>query len=336
MDEPLKVFMGHPDQPKQVEEAEAALMDRAIVQGLYFETPSKNIFGVREHKYGEPQMVEGKNMSTGWRADEYVSLWGSPKETGVEGDFDPSETVLGPALMRMRVAFSDNARGHENRHLKSGKVDARVLGKRAPLHDERLFKRRILPGKKDYFVLIGMDISGSTVGKNLILEKKAVMAQAMLLHRMGVKFAIFAHSGNYHNPTDYGKSGLDLEMYFVKEAHEPWTEKVAERLRNLCPSAANLDGHSMEYYRKYLDKQDATDKVLLYYTDGKMPAENHDEELEILQREINIFRQKKYTLLGVGIRTDSPIRHGLDTVQVDEEEDVVKVVKHIEKRLVTR
>ena len=83
------------------------------------------------------------------------------------------------------------------------------------------------------------------------------------------------------------------------------------------------------------DRVQATDKIILYCTDGKMPAENHDEELEILQREIKICKQKGYTLLGVGIRTDSPVRHGLDTVQVDEHSDVVKVVRHLEKRLLT-
>lgn len=91
---------------------------------------------------------------------------------------------------------------------------------------------------------------------------------------------------------------------------------------------------TVEYYRKILDHRPETDKVILYYTDGKMPAENHDEELDILQREIRICRQKGYTLLGVGIRTDSPVRHGLDTVQVDGDEDIVKVVRHLEKRLV--
>jgi hypothetical protein len=65
-----------------------------------------------------------------------------------------------------------------------------------------------------------------------------------------------------------------------------------------------------------------------------MPAANYDEELEVLQREIKTFKQKRYTLLGVGIRTDSPVRHGLDTVQINSDEDLKSVVMHLEKRLV--
>ena len=39
------------------------------------------------------------------------------------------------------------------------------------------------------------------------------------------------------------------------------------------------------------------------------------------------------TLLGVGIRTDSPRRHGLDTVQVNDDTDLVNVVRHLETAL---
>lgn len=324
----------HEDKPKTVQEKNAeAAVDRAIVQGIYFETPSRTIYGVREHKFGEEIRRGGMNMSVAWDHDSAYHGGLTKRQLGIEGDFTPPESILGPALLRMRVAFSDNQRGADLRNRKSGKVDGRVLGKRAYHRDERIFKKRILPGKKNYFVLIGMDVSGSTVGKNIVLEKEAVFAQAELLGRMGIPFAIFAHSGNYHDPSKGRAEGLDLDIYLVKEVHEPWDSKAQEKLSSLGPDSANLDGHTLEYYRKVLDSVDATDKIILYYTDGKMPAENHDEELEILQREIRICKQKGYTLLGVGIRTDSPVRHGLDTVQVDGHADVVKVVKHLEKRL---
>jgi nitric oxide reductase activation protein len=136
-----------------------------------------------------------------------------------------------------------------------------------------------------------------------------------------------------HNPTGGRREGIDVDIYHIKDPEEPWNDKIKERLTCLGPDSQNLDGHTFEYYRKILDKRPETDKVLLYYTDGKMPAENHDEELEILTREIRVCRHKKYALVGVGIRTDSPVRHGLDTVRIDSVEDVVKVVRHLEKVL---
>lgn len=326
----------HDEKPKTMDaEVAEEAVDRAIVQGIYFTTPSRNIFGVREHRYGSPVIVSGFNMSNGWDHNAYLRMGFSRNEMGISGDFDPPESILGEALLRMRVAFSDNKRHKELRHRKSGKVDARVLGKRAHMKDERLFKKRTLPGKRDYFVLISMDLSGSTIGRNIALEKRAVMAQATLLDRLGVKFAIYAHSGNYHDPTAKAKK-FDLDIYMVKEPNEVWDTKVKDRLRELGPDSANIDGHALEYMRKVLDGRNETDKIILYYSDGKMPAENHDEELQILQREIRICKQREYTLLGVGIRTDSPIRHGLDTVRVDEDADVVKVVRHLEKRLLAK
>lgn len=320
---------GHPEErPLTIRAAKESEkeMKRAVVQGMYFETPSRTIFGVREHRHGS-------STGEGWNAVFFVQHGYTKKALGIEGDFECTEKTLGPALLKMRAVFAENKRSHNQPHRKSGKVNAKVLGKRAPLHDERVFKKRTMPGKRSYFVLIGIDISASTMGRNIVLAKRAAMAQAELCARMGIKFAIYAHSGSSHDPDSWTSDGLDLDIYLIKEPDEPWSSDVKRRLTDIGPDSANLDGHTMEYYRKILDKRTETDRIMLYYTDGKMPAENYDEELEILQREIKICRRNKYKLLGVGIRTDSPARHGLDTVQVDADEDIIKVVQHLEKVL---
>jgi hypothetical protein len=324
----------HDEKPETAEmRANDEAMEVAVIQGLYFETPSTAVTGVRENKFGTPSDTSRARRNS-WEKAETVVNERQRIILGIDGDFDPQEEILGPALLHMRVVFSDNQRGKNHIHLKSGRVNGKVLGKRAPVHDPRLFKKRTQPGKKDYLVVIGVDISGSTTGENLVLTKKAVMAQATLLSRMGIKFAIYAHSGAYTDRS-LGRT-MVLDMYEVKNAEEPWTEGTKDRLRKLSAYEVNIDGHALEYLRKVADRSQATDKVILYYSDGKMPAENYDEELEILQREIKICHQKGYALLGVGIRTDSPVRHGLDTVQVDEDSDLVKVVRHIEKRLLAQ
>jgi hypothetical protein len=124
-----------------------------------------------------------------------------------------------------------------------------------------------------------------------------------------------------------------MHLHHVKEWDEPWTTEVKNRVGDLVGVGGNLDGHAMEYGRKQLSKVDATDKILLYYTDGKMPAANKDEELVVLQDQIKRCKRDRVTLLGVGIRTDSPVRHGLDTVQVDGDDDLKTVVDHLGKRL---
>lgn len=332
----LKHWQHHGPKPIEIveqENADAEIIDRAIVQGIYFETPSRNIYGVREHRYGEPIIIDGYNFSAGWsESDE--DRYGFA--LGRTGDFETPESMLGGSLLKMRAAFQENARGATARHRTSGKVDGRVLGKRAYTGDERLFKKKSLPGKRDYFVEIVLDISGSTAGDNLDLIKRACFAQATLLHRMGIKFAIVAATAMAHMARGGRSSGIDLDIYHIKEAHEPWAKDTQKRLSEIGAVAANLDGHNLEFARKVCDRQTETDKIILYFSDGKMPAENHDEELEILQREIRNCRQRGYTLLGVGIRTDSPARHGLETVEINSVDDLGLVVKQLGRHLAAK
>lgn len=279
---------------------------RAAMQEMYFETPSFNVEGVQLIHYGDE----------GWYPDHYSRGAITP---------DVTESVLSRATLELRVALDANRRADMLRHRKSGKINARVLGKRAPLGDERLFMKKHIPEKRDYFVVIGMDISYSTYGTNLRLMKQAVYAQAELCHRVGVPFAIYGHS---HFES--------LTVYVVKEVGDAWDNKARTRLMDTQAINGNLDGHALEFLRKRVEEYNATDKIILYYSDGKMPASNHDEELEILQREIRYCRRQKITLLGVGIRTDSPKEHGLETVQVNGSEDAGQVVKQLAKHLVHR
>jgi cobalamin biosynthesis protein CobT len=122
-------------------------------------------------------------------------------------------------------------------------------------------------------------------------------------------------------------------LLWVKKVDEPWNDATRKRLSNLGPLASNFDGHTLEFHRKLLEQRRESDKVLIYYTDGDMPAANYTEELEILQREINTCKQKKISLLAVGINTMSPQDHGFDTVRVDSDEDINKVVAQLERRL---
>lgn len=331
----LTLIKVHEDEiPNEVDmkAAEVKAIDKAIIQSMWFETGSKNILMVREHKFGQPSTtIDGHTWNLGWPSER--SSRATREQRGIDGDFRPDETVLGPSLLRMRVAFADNRRSKIDRDRKSGRVDARVLGRRAwKGDDERLFGKKTIAKKKDYFVIIAIDISSSTTGRNLVLAKRAAYAQAELCNRLGIKFAIYAHSAQIHNQKDWS-SGIDVEMLLVKTADEPWNKDAQKRFEEIPPVAANLDGHALEYFRKVADSRPESQVVILYYSDGKMPAENHDEELVILKREIKKCKHNGHVLVGVGIRTDSPREHGLDTVEVNEDADIVKVVRHLETRL---
>lgn len=314
----LQIFGRHDDDGKVddgMTEQEAEEVERAIVQGDYFDAPSSNIHGVKVHTDGE--------SGPAWTSGYYGRSTKAPIRI--------PETVLGPSLLQMRRVFSDNRRGGYAHDRKSGRIDGPRVARRLVSGDPRLFKKRVEPGKKDYFVLIGLDVSGSTHRPGVLkLIKEAGFAQAELLQRMGVKFAVYAHTG------EDVAGNFDLAIYQVKSPDQPWDAKAKERLCGLQPSSANLDGHTLEYYRKVLDGQPATDKLLMYYTDGAMPAENYREELAILQREIEVCKQRGYTLVGVGVRNDDPNKHGLDTIRIDRVDDVPKVVNGLRTRIINR
>lgn len=307
-----------PNDPEAAEQAETMFM--AISQMQHFDTPSVNVAGVRLHREGNPGLdpTTGRACHFAWTV-----LAVEPELT------DTPESIIGPALLTTRRVFSDNQRASHERNLKSGKVNARALGKRAWNNDPRLFHKKRTPGKKSYSVVLGLDISGSTRGEPLERIKRAAQAQAELCHRVGIEFSVYGHTSRLLTST--GQHMLD--MYEIKSADEPWDKQRIARLARIGSDSSTLDGHNMEFFRKRLDESAATDKICLYYTDGHMPSANRHEEEMVLRREIQQFAARGYVLLGVGIGTDSPLQYGLDTVTVYEEADVVKVVQHLEKRL---
>ena len=313
----LNAFMGH-DEKGEVGTLSSEMEDEAVSialwQAEHFDAPSMNVQGVVIRKWGDD------NRGSSWSQGMYYD----------NSKIDIPETILAPALGKLRHAFSENKKNHFTRNLKSGRINTRVLGNRVATGDERLFQTKTKPAKRDYYVHLELDVSGSTATPGVLETiKESSYAMAELLARLGVKFSIYAHTG-----TGSSTPGMsEVELYEVKAADEPWSAETKTRLESLTPSDGNLDGHTLEFCRKMVQKQKATDKIIMYYTDGAMPAMNYGEELEILQREIKHCRANRITLVGVGIRTDSPREHGLDTIQLDSVEDVPLVVTELEKRL---
>ena len=64
-----------------------------------------------------------------------------------------------------------------------------------------------------------------------------------------------------------------------------------------------------------------------------MPAANYEEELVILQEELRKYDRAKIARLAVGINTSSPESYGFDTVRVDSDDDLIKVVDQLERYL---
>lgn len=276
-------------------------IEKALNQALHFDHFSNELAGLNVWHYGDPQ----GNMA--WDRS--------------SANTEPTpENVLSPALMRLRLAFTDNRRAGKMTGLKKGRVNSKALA-RVPTGEDRVFQKRLIPTKKDYFVVVGFDISGSTSGRKINLIKGAVRAQAELLNRLGVKFAIYAHSSG----------GDHVDLFEVKAPHEPWGPTALKALDEIDCFGYNLDGHSLEFYRKVAQRRQETDKVVLFYTDGAL--NDIGEEYEVFTENVRIMRQKRITCVGVevGVNSGMTERLGMDTVRIDGSEDIHKVVAALEK-----
>lgn len=317
----FKTFSGHADEldspderafnPTTFVDPEKEALEEAIDMALrqmdHFDAPSLVVRGVDEVHF-DPERGVG---SFSPRHYEEVTI---------------SETILQPSLAKLRMVFTQNRARRNERNLRKGKLDTGKLGRRAPVGDDRIFQKRTIPSVLSHFVLIGLDVSGSTAqGNRLRILKESSMAMAELLNRLGIDFAVYAHTG--------GVSHAAVGIYVIKEPGERWTDETRRRLCCLRPSSANLDGHTLEFYRKVAQRSRADKRLVLYYTDGDMPLANFDEELEILQREIEVLRRLNIDLVGIGVHTDSPTQHGLKTIELNSVEDTPLVVTELRRYL---
>ena len=302
----LKQFMGHPDKDDEDEpsrpELEEALLQLHLEQKDLFDDLSTQLTeGVSEIKLDTR------------RGFDKIKLEGLP----TDGEISPS-------LLKMRLAFTENRKIGIQRNLTSGpRLDTAHLH-RVAIDDARIFANRSVPKRRDWFVSLALDMSGSTAGCWDEVIAKGGYAISELLSRLGIRFAVYGHTG----------SSTQLYMIPVKAPDEPWTDTCRKRIVALHGMTGNLDGHTLEFHRKLVERQRATDKLIMYFTDGAMPATNYSEELPVLKKNIVICQRKGIHLVGVGCGNTEPRKHGLDTILYNGINDVPFLVSELAKRLV--
>ena len=336
----LKTMGGHADDDKPEtweEQRENEELDKAIRQGEDFDEPSSGCIEVHRHYWDKPSPRRFADRDDGW----FASRRGTITPKSEMGDFMPPEGMVATLLLKARIAFAANKRGAREPNHRSGRINGPRLATVATGND-KVFSRSNRPKRRDYHVVVSLDMSGSTGSTTygaLAMISRLGMACGELFDRLGVGFEMYGHSGyfaqSYSKGRSYGRYGdpFDLDIFVIKERNDGWTDKCRSAIRWMNRVGANLDGHAMEFMRKRLDESNATDKIMLYVTDGSMPAENYGEELPLLQREIAIAKRKGYQVLGVGVQCDDPIKHGLETVRVDKIEDIKLVIDNLARKL---
>lgn len=298
----LEDFTGHGDDGDKpethAEEIQHELVELILDQRDHFDTLSFGVTGVTARK---ATVTDKVNLKTA-----------------------PPYNKIMPSLGPLRVAFTVNRKRGTERSLEKGpKIDARHLY-RIKTDDSRWHAKRNIPKRRDWSVLIGCDNSGSTGGGGRIQTiASGAYAMSELLAGVGIPFSVFSHSG----------SSSRLWIDEIKDFADPWDDTARRRCLAQTSRSSNLDGHTLEYYRRHLERERSTDKLLLYVTDGAMPCENYDEELEILQRNIKYCMAHGIYLVGIGVLNDEPKKYGLDMIRYDSLSDLPFLVSELAKRL---
>lgn len=339
----MERFTGHEEDGSVEKVTEPdELLERVIeaveAQRDHFDAPSHLITGVHVHKWGHPIY----NASGGNRS--LAMAWCPEREDAYMPRLE--EKLIGPSVMKARMVFGENKAVHQARGLRRGNVDSGRLAL-VGTGERRVFKKTTQPDDRDYFALLGLDVSGSTMHSGCIsLIRQIGRAMGEVFHRINVDFGMYAHTGCYDDfiwdggyrmrfaGEHEGRGGrpLALDIFEIKAPEETWAS-AQPRLAALTPAHSNLDGHTLEFYRKVVEAQRQRVKMLFYVTDGAMPLENYAEELEILQREIKLCRKAGIHLIGIGVGNDDPNNYGLDTIRVDSASDLPRLIREVEKRI---
>lgn len=332
----LRTFMGHEADGSitrpQDEAGDLDYLKAAELQGSIFGDSSPNVYTLNLHVYGKPIFMPGgenRSEKLGWnpRLRHHAQEW--------DEDLGPMPLgALNNAVVKARQVFGANRAIGLTKGLRSGFVDSGRLAQVAAGKDN-VFGRRVFPDERDYFAVIGLDISGSTADPDTFpIIRQLAGAMNNLFSRTGVKFATYAHTGYQHE--EWGTSGsslIDVDIFQIKSPTEPWGTMQKRALADLTWAAQNLDGHTLEFYRKVAEDQRQKVKLVFYLTDGAMPAENRAEEIVVLRKNVLLCRQAGIHLIGLGLGTDSPKEFGMDTIIFESAADLPRVMTEIGLRL---
>ncbi len=228
------------------------------------------------------------------------------------------ESAIAHVMPELRNALALNGISAFSGGMRSGRVDVRSLHRTA-VGDARVFGRFTEPETRNYQFVLALDCSGSmheydpdsgTMGT----MKNAALAAMEMLNRLSVPFIAFGYSGDRDR---YSDGGYTLNITDVCGEDRPWDDTARERLFNLKPYAANLDGSTMQYARirgRKACKQPNTELIVLYFNDGGMPAENPTAEKQLIRWEVASQRRNRVHYIGVGLDSSSVERAGLELV----------------------
>jgi nitric oxide reductase NorD protein len=114
--------------------------------------------------------------------------------------------------------------------------------------------------KRDIAVAFLIDMSRSTKGATIELEKEALIIMSEALSEVGDSFAVFGFSGDNRDNVDY---------YRIKSFDDPYDPGVKKRLSAVTDRFENRDGTAIRHTIGKLRKRPERTKLMILLSDGK-------------------------------------------------------------------
>ncbi len=114
--------------------------------------------------------------------------------------------------------------------------------------------------KRDIAVAFLVDMSRSTKGPTIELEKEALIIMSEALNEVGDVFAVFGFSGDNRDNVDF---------YRIKDFDDPYDQQVKKRISAIADRFENRDGAAIRHTISKLRMRAERTKMLILLSDGK-------------------------------------------------------------------
>jgi hypothetical protein len=171
--------------------------------------------------------------------------------------------------------------------------------------ESRAWEKREAPQEKDYAVTLLVDLSGSMSRDGKIEETfKGVVALAEVLNRLSIKTEIIGFNDRLYQYQNFGENlSSDIREKMggmLKEVNDagPRRDEKAQY---------NDDGWAVHQVSQRLQKQKASEKLLIVLSDGlPAPSAAHsDEEFDLKKVVEGITKETRQKVIGLGIGRDT-------------------------------
>jgi nitric oxide reductase NorD protein len=143
--------------------------------------------------------------------------------------------------------------------------------------------------KRDIAVAFLIDMSRSTKGATIELEKEALIIMSEALNEVGDAFAVFGFSGDNRDNVDY---------FRIKSFDDPYDHTVKKRISAITDCFENRDGTAIRHTISKLRRRPERTKLLILLSDGKPVDKEYSGTYAIEDTRLALKEARRY-----GIRT---------------------------------